>query len=168
MMTIELINWTSERKTELCRICNQVDRRYLSGRLPYPYTQADADWWLEQVANKEDSSGIFRAIVVDGQYAGNISVELKEDVYEQDAEIGYMLTDDFRSRGIMTQAVSQICDIAFCQLNIVRITGLVYAPNTASRRVLEKNGFALEGVMKNAVSKNGRLYDLCIYGKLRY
>lgn len=168
MMTIELINWTSERKTELCRICNHVDRRYLSGRLPYPYTPANADWWLEQVASKEGSSGIFRAIVVDGQYAGNISVERKDDVYEQDAEIGYMLTDDFRSKGIMTQAVSQICDIAFCQLNIVRITGLVYAPNTASRRVLEKNGFALEGVMKNAVSKNGRLYDLCIYGKLRY
>lgn len=165
---IELTNWTSERRAELCQICNHVDRRYLSNRIPCPYTPADADWWLEQVIAKEGSVGVFRAIAADGQYAGSISVERKEDVYSQDAEIGYMLLDSFRSKGIMTQAVSQICDIAFSQLNIARITGLVYAPNTASRRVLEKNGFSLEGIMKNAVSKNACLYDLCIYGKLRY
>lgn len=41
------------------------------------------------------------------------------------------------------------------------------APNTASRRVLEKNGFQPEGRMKNAVTKGSALYDLCIYGKCR-
>lgn len=166
-MKIELINWTSEDKAGLCHICNHVDRRFLSGRLPYPYTEANADWWLGQIAEKEGSAGIFRAIVVDGQYAGNISVERKEDVYAKDAEIGYMLLDDFRSKGIMTEAVSQICGLAFCRLDIARITGLVYAPNMASRRVLEKNSFDLEGIMKNAVSKNGQLFDLCVYGRLR-
>lgn len=59
----------------------------------------------------------------------------------------------------------KICQEAFEQLDIIRITGLVYAPNIASRRVLEKNGFELEGVLKNGVLKNGAVYDLCIYGK---
>lgn len=67
----------------------------------------------------------------------------------------------------MTEAVRQICDTAFRGQDIIRITGLVYEPNTASRKVLEKNGFVLEGVMKNAVIKNGNIYDLCIYGKLK-
>ena len=67
----------------------------------------------------------------------------------------------------MTEAVRQICETAFRELDIIRITGLVYEPNTASRKVLEKNGFAPEGVMKNAVIKNGNIYDLCIYGKLK-
>jgi hypothetical protein len=43
----------------------------------------------------------------------------------------------------------------------------VYLPNTASQRVLEKNGFESEGVRKNAVYKDGKFYDLCLYGKLK-
>ena len=66
----------------------------------------------------------------------------------------------------MTEAARQICELAFASLDIIRITGLVYEPNIASRRVLEKNGFTLEGMMKNAVVKDGNVYDLCVYGKL--
>ena len=61
----------------------------------------------------------------------------------------------------------QICTIAFNELDIIRITGLVYKPNKASQRVLEKNDFTLEGVMKNAVYKDGNIYDMCIFGKVR-
>ena len=71
------------------------------------------------------------------------------------------------SKGIMTEAAGQICRIAFEALDIIRITGLVYGPNIASRRVLEKNGFTLEGIMKNAVVKNENVYDLYVYGKLK-
>ena len=67
----------------------------------------------------------------------------------------------------MTEAVKQICEIAFRELNILRITGLVYDPNVASKKVLERNGFVLEGVMKSAVMKDEVLTDLCIYGKLK-
>lgn len=52
-------------------------------------------------------------------------------------------------------------------LDICRITGLVFAENAASARVLEKNGFKPEGMMKQAVIKNGMLYDLLVYGKLK-
>lgn len=53
------------------------------------------------------------------------------------------------------------------RLDIIRITGLVYAQNVASRKVLEKNGFAREGIQKNAVYKNGQIYDLFLYAKLK-
>ncbi|MDY2756157.1 MAG: GNAT family protein, partial [Candidatus Treponema excrementipullorum] len=104
---------------------------------------------------------------VDNEVVGNISVEQKGDVYRQDAEIGYFLLPESYSQGIMTEAVRQICKIAFERLNIIRITGSVYEPNWASRKVLEKNDFVLEGLMKKAVVKNGSIYDLCIYGKVK-
>ena len=117
------------------------------------------------VKESEGRKGVFREIVVKDKIVGNISVEQKDDVYRKDAEIGYSLLQEESSKGIMTEAVRQICDIAFQELDIIRITGLVYEPNIASRRVLEKNGFILEGMMKNAVIKNGQIFDLCIYGK---
>lgn len=166
-MEIRLEKWSPEDREKLAFVCNQADRSYLSDRLPYPYTVEDADWWLNMVSGQEGKDGIFRSIRVDGEIVGNISVERKADVYRRDAEIGYLLNRDQWSKGVMTQAVEQICKIAFEELDLLRITGLVDEPNAASRRVLEKNGFALEGIMRNAVTKGGNVYHLCIYGKLR-
>ena len=148
-------------------ICNAVDRSFLSNRLPYPYTEESADWWLGMVSEHDGQDGIFRAIAADGKIVGNISVEQKADVYGRDGEIGYLLLSDYWSKGIMTEAVRQICEIAFMELDIIRITGLVYAPNVASQRVLEKNGFVREGLQRDAVWKDGKVYDLCLYGKLK-
>ena len=167
MGKIELRKWTVNDKESLMAICNAADRSYLTGRLPFPYTEADADWWLKMVEGHDGKDGIFRSVSVDGMIVGNISVEQKSDVYGKDAEIGYLHITEKWSQGIMTEAVGQICDIAFSSLDIIRITGLVYEPNSGSRRVLEKNGFLLEGTMKNAVVKEGRVYDLCVYGKLK-
>ena len=166
-MTLELIKWSPALKQELIDICNDVDRTFLSNRLPYPYTEESADWWLGMVSGHDGKDGVFRAISVDGKIVGNISVEQKTDVYRKDGEIGYLLLTAYRSKGIMTEAVRQICKIAFSELDIIRITGLVYAPNTASRRVLEKNAFVQEGLQRNAVYKDGKVYDLCLYGKLK-
>ena len=166
-MTLELMKWVPALKQELIDICNGVDRTFLSDRLPYPYTEESADWWLGMVSEHEGKDGVFRAIAVDGKIVGNISVEQKTDVYCKDGEIGYLLLTDCWSRGIMTEAVRQICEIAFSELDIIRITGLVYAPNIASRRVLEKNSFVQEGLQRNAVYKDGKVFDLCVYGKLK-
>lgn len=67
----------------------------------------------------------------------------------------------------MTEAVRQICAAAFLELDIICITGLVYAPNVASQRVLEKNSFIREGTQKSAVYKNGQIYDLFLYANLK-
>lgn len=165
MSKIELLKWKLEDRETLALIANSVNRNFLSDRLPSPYTLEAADWWLNMVREHDGTDGLFRAISINGKIIGNISVEPKNDVYRKDAEIGYFLLEEYSSQGIMTDAVRQICELAFQELDIVRITGLVYEPNAASRKVLEKNGFVLEGIMKQAVYKNSNLYDLCVYGK---
>ena len=166
-MNLELMKWTPALKQELIDICNDVDRTFLSNRLPHPYTEESADWWLGMVSEHDGKDGVFRAIAADGKIVGNISVEQKADVYCKDGEIGYLLLTAYRSKGIMTEAVRQICKISFSELDIIRITGLVYAPNIASRKVLEKNDFVQEGLQRNAVFKDDKVYDLCVYGKLK-
>ena len=167
MTDIILEKWSLEDKFRLNALCNSIDRSFLSDRIPYPYTDRDAEAWLSMVSRLDGSEGIFRAIKKDGLLIGNISVEKKADIYRLDGEIGYFLLDEYKGQGIMTEAVSQICELAFSELDICRITGLVFAENTASARVLEKNGFKPEGCMKQAVIKNGMLHDLLVYGKLK-
>ena len=158
-LKMELRHWVLLDAKELTNLCNAVDRRFHSDRLPYPYTEKDAEKWLKMVTNNDAITGIYRAIVYDGKLIGSISVEKKDD----DAEIGYMLLNEYTNKGIATEAVKQVCTIAFKVLSLEQITANVFQPNIASIRVLLKNGFKYKGAIPNAVIKDGYVYDLLIY-----
>ena len=59
-MEVALIKWDTSLKDDLIRICNSVDRSFLSERMPYPYTTEDADWWLGMVETHDGEDGLFR------------------------------------------------------------------------------------------------------------
>ena len=162
-MTIDLHKWTFADREALMALCNAVDRTFLSDRLPYPYTEADADWWLGMVAGNDGKEGVWRAIVVDGQVVGSISVERMANENYAVGAIGYMILTPFWSRGIGTEAVRQICEIAFRKLTLERIIGEVFPENLASARVLEKNGFRLEETKAEAIVKGGKAMDVRVY-----
>ena len=103
------------------------------------------------------------AIAVDGRLAGSIGIFREKDVYQKSAELGYWLGRDYWGRGIMTWSVGKICAEALEQWDIVRIFAEPFARNLGSRRVLEKNGFRLEGIKKKSVYKAGELLDSCMY-----
>ena len=158
-MAITLHTWTPADKPALMALCNAVDRTFLSDRLPYPYTEADADWWLGMVAENEGKEGVWRAIVVKGQIVGSISVERMADEQRNAGSIGYMILTPFWSQGIGTEAVRQICGVAFQELALERIIGEVFPENQASARVLEKNGFPENQASARVLEKNGFLLE---------
>jgi RimJ/RimL family protein N-acetyltransferase len=164
-MSITLRIWTRGDRKELVVLCNEVDRTFLSDRLPYPYTEADADWWLGMVAENEGKEGVWRSIWAEGQLVGSISVERKDDGSQAIGEIGYMILTPWWSQGIGTEATRQICEIAFQELALEHIIGQVFPENVASARVLEKNGFRLEETIVGAVVKGGKAMDARVYRK---
>ena len=112
-MIVSLHTWSDNDRESLIVLCNAVDRTFLSDRLPYPYTEADADWWLGMVAENEGKEGAWRAIVMDGQIVGSISVERMAEDQRNVGSIGYMILTPFWSQGIGTEAVRQICGISW-------------------------------------------------------
>lgn len=161
-MNMILKRWTLFDKADLIVLCNAVDRTYLSDRMPYPYTDMDADWWLGMVELNEGKKGIFRAIVVDGKIIGSISVgRSAEDPKE--GEIGYMLLKEYWSKGIATKMVSQICGIAFRELSLDRIVAKVYEPNVPSIKVLEKNGFVCIQTLNDVTTNEGYTANVLVY-----
>ena len=164
-MTITLHTWSTTDKPALMALCNAVDRTFLSDRMPYPYTETDADWWLGMVAENDGKEGIWRSIWADGDLVGSISVERKAEVDKAVGEIGYMILTPFWTQGIGTEAVRQVCGIAFRELALDRIVGQVFPENVASGRVLEKNGFRQEGTIAGKVIKSGMARDLKMYRK---
>lgn len=132
-----------------------------------PYTKKDAEEYIRMCSENDEKSQSTRAIVVDGRAVGSIGFFMQSDVYCKNAEIGYWLAEPYWRKGIMSQALTQLCKFGFDNYDIERFFAEPYSYNTGSKRVLEKAGFKLEGIMKKGVYKNGIFYDYCMYALLR-
>mgnify|MGYP000621718060 CR=1 FL=1 len=134
-------------------------------KTPNPFTGGDA---LELFRSEIDKKIAERFLIFwNGELAGEIGINLKEDVFRLNAEIGYFISKRFWGNGIATKAVKKMTEYAFDSFDIVRIVAGVFDFNKASMKVLEKNGYYLESVRKNAVIKNNRVIDDYIWVRLK-
>lgn len=140
--------------------------RNLRDHFPHPYTPAAADAWLRFAATEPPPEGIW-AIEVDGEAAGCLALERQGDVAACGMEIGYWLGRTHWNRGIVTAAVALATAAALAEPGIVRIFAPVFGWNDRSMRVLERNGYVREAVLRQAVRKDGTLTDQVIYARLR-
>ncbi len=125
--------------------------------IPFPYRESDAISFIAHT-QKEKPQQTF-AIKYEDRLCGVIGLVIQQDIYRRSAEMGFWLGEAFWGQGIATQAVALINRYAFGELKLVRLYSGVFDYNTASMRVLEKNGYQREGILRKAVYKNGALHD---------
>lgn len=167
-MKVKLRPWRIEDAAVLQRCADDLAiARNLRDVFPYPYTLQDAKDYITLCLADDPSQRLCYAIEVDSRLAGSIGLFCGADVYRKSAELGYWLAKVQWGRGVMTEAVRQICYEGFEKFDIARIYAEPFARNTGSRRVLEKNGFVLEGVMRQGAYKEEQLLDYCVYGLLK-
>lgn len=160
---IKLREFRIEDSSALQRILNIPEvYQFLSSKIPTPYTEKDANWWI----TSGSKIGIIRAIESEGALIGCIGINQGDFEYHRSGEIGYWLAPEYWGKGIATQAINEIVDYTFKSTNIVRIFGAVFSENLASQALLAKCGFTLEAVLKQAIYKNNRFYHKHIYTKL--
>lgn len=145
-MGIILRKWRMEDAPDVARYAdNENVARNLRDVFPHPYSLRDAETYLADCIAAGDEGRLCRALEADGRAVGSIGVFVGADVYSKSAELGYWLAEEYWGRGMMTQAVREICAEAFRRFGLARIYAEPFARNTGSRRVLEKAGFVLEG-----------------------
>ncbi len=132
---------------------------------PYPYTIKDAETFIDMV--KTNESMITFAIEYCHEFVGVISLIMQQDVYRKSAETGYWIGEPFWGKGIATTALELITEYGFRELKLNRIFASVFEGNEGSKRVLEKCGYKIEGVLQKAVFKNNKMLDELRFGKLR-
>lgn len=155
--------------SDLVKLSEYADNEKVSINLrdafPKPYTLKDAENFKKMIDSQNPK--IFFAIEFQGEYVGNISLSVGDDVYRKSAEIGYFIGEPFWNKGIATKAVSLITNWGFENLDIVRIHTGIFEFNKSSQRVLEKCGYSKEVVLKKSVCKNSEIYDEIRYAKIK-
>lgn len=84
-------------------------------------------------------------LVRDGEVLGLLTLSSIVRGAFQNAHLGYWIDHTLQGAGIMTAAVAAATRIAKDNLELHRIEATTLAHNTASQRVLEKNGFERYG-----------------------
>ena len=107
------------------------------------------------------------AVTVQDKAVGSIGVFRQGNVHRRTAELGYYIAKEYRGKGMMTEAVRQICTYVFDNSDILRIYAEPFSYNAASCRVLEKAGFQYEGTLRCNAVKNGRILDMKMYARLK-
>lgn len=82
-------------------------------------------------------------------------------------EVGYVFHPRHWGKGYGTETVALIEDFAFNVLNLKKLHARVIDANIGSARVLEKNGFELEGRLRDYYFIEEAFYDLMLYAKFR-
>jgi [ribosomal protein S5]-alanine N-acetyltransferase len=158
--------WRGSDAASLVRHANNINvARQLRDRFPHPYTASDAKTFLLHVEQAGDEATNL-AIDVGGDAVGAIGFTIGSDVERYSAEIGYWLGEEYWGRGIVTEALVMVTERAFDRLNLVRLFAVPFADNAASARVLEKAGYAREGLLRSSAVKYGETRDQLLYARV--
>ncbi len=87
--------------------------------------------------------------------------------FNHKSEIRFWLLPEVRGKGLAKAALELLMDLAFNTLNFHRLEAEVYAYNPKAQKLVEKLGFRLEGVLREAKYYKGKYHDIIRYGILR-
>ena len=157
----------SDAKDLAAALSNKKVQDNLRDGLPYPYTEQDGKEFISAMLSADENETFAFAITVNNMVIGSIGIFRQGNIHRQTAELGYYIAEEYWGKGIMTEAVKQICEYVFAKSDIIRIYAEPFAYNIASCRVLEKVGFQYEGTLRSNAVKNGRVIDMEMYSLLK-
>lgn len=164
---LRLRPWRSTDAERIVEACDDSRTSHWLGKLPTPYTLADAHAYLQdriEVLATGRAVGWAVADSATDEVVGSIA--LFNLMAGRQAEVGYWTHPDARGRGVMTEAVRLAIRHAFGPLGLARLVAGAATENVASRRVIEASGFRLIGVERQCVQIRTGLVDHAVYDLL--
>jgi len=115
--------------------------------IPYPYQEYDAVFRISYVQQgfKANARYVFAIVLKEtGEFVGEISLHL--DNQKNMAQLAYWIGESLWNNGFVTEAIKAILKFGFENLNLDLIYATCEEDNTASMRVLQKNGISNTGI----------------------
>ena len=136
-------------------------------QMPSPYTEVEFQAAQKRWKNRELAGWSMEwGIEKDGVLQGRIAVH-HTDWIEKRTEIGYLTFPQSRGKGVMPTVLRSLVEFLFEEYKFERIEVRTDTRNVASRRVAEKAGFTLEGILRRNYINGGEITDDAIYAMIR-
>jgi ribosomal-protein-alanine N-acetyltransferase len=104
------------------------------------------------------------AVRVEGRLAGQVTVDNVVRGALRSGSLGYWMDREATGRGLASLAVALVCDHAFGPAGLHRLQADIRPENGPSRRLVERLGFAREGLLRRYLDIDGAWRDHLAYG----
>lgn len=151
-----------------CRWINAEEMRQFIGSGAFPTSLEAEEAWFDEKPEKFPQR-VRLAIVLkkNDRLIGSTSLDNINWV-DRSASTGTLIGEKRdRGKGYGSEAKSLLLRYAFQTLGLNRIESKVLCYNHASLRYTEKCGYHQEGVLRQAIYKNGQFHDLVVLSILR-
>jgi RimJ/RimL family protein N-acetyltransferase len=133
----------------------------------FPNTLALQVEHLEKMQRSRNDVQLGIVLADTGRLVGTIGIH-KIDWNHRHGDISIVIGDtSLQGKGIATEAIGLMTAHAFEKLNLHKVTAGMWATNAGSRRAFEKNGFVLEGTLRESFWQGDRWVDEIRLGLLR-
>ena len=119
---------------------NQNVTRMLSGS-PHPYTQADAEVFLQSRIPDDVSQALHWAIELQGEVVGGIGARPLHET----PVMGWWLSEAHWRKGIMYEAVREVLRYLLLERELPKVFADAFSDNIGSLRLIRKLGFVHTG-----------------------
>ena len=137
--------------------------------LSHPYPIGGAELYVARMQNEREAGISVVYIIekkVENEFCGLIEVRDIDHEHSQ-GELSFWLAIKAWGHGYMSEVVQIIVQYGFEVLNLNRLYAYHMLRNPATGRVLEKNGFKQEGLLRQRVQKWGQYEDVALWAILR-
>lgn len=170
MFTGELVRLREYNKDDtekaLAFINDPEIKYYLTPGVPFPLTLNDEATFVEKQSAFNETYN-FAIETLDGEYIGGCGlndIDWKNRVTVVGIFIG---NKEYWGKGYGTDAMDVLINFIFKEMNLNRIMLNVYSYNQRAIKSYEKAGFVKEGVLRQALYKNGAYHDEVVMGLLK-
>ena len=132
--------------------------------IPHPYPDSEAEQYIsKQLAEFENGYSVTFVIErkFERVFSGLIEIRGIEQEHSQ-AELSFWLAVEAWGQGYMSEALKPMLRFAFEDLGLNRLCAYHMVRNPASGKVLQKNGFVQEGLLRQRVRKWGVFEDVAL------
>lgn len=151
----------------LLQMINSPEIEKALGSFSLPVSEAQQQEWVANYRNTEKQL----RLMIELENGATVGVIMLYDIDMKNgtAEIGYKLLADreVRIKGDTDDAVQGVLQYAFRELRLNCVTAHTLADNIKSERLLKRNGFTEEGLLRQRVYQGGSYVDMKAFSILK-
>lgn len=151
----------------LLQMMNSPEIERAIGSFSLPINENQQREWTEKYRNTEKQ--IRWMIELDNGHTIGVIMLFDIDMKNGTAEVGYktMADKEVRIKGDMDDAMQGVLGYAFKELRLNCVQAHALVDNERSIKLLVRNGFAPEGVLRQRIYQSGKYVDMKVFSVLR-
>jgi len=152
-----------EDADDLYVLHNDLELKALAQSYPLPVSRGEVKRWMSDLAQRSDDATWGIVDLAKDEFVGVVRL-MGIDWRSRKAELGIYLASGARNRGIGSQTLELLREWSFGYLGLRRLSARVLASNEAGVQFFTREGFAIEGTLREDAYIRGRYENVVILG----